>query len=222
MGEAVDEIPYLRLLLVRGTESKIGVSKLGHQVLEERRKQNATDNPDILHLLVNAKTDNGQPLPEKDTVSDACTILIEGADAPSTTIAHFIDCITRDMGVQHRIQEEIDSRFLATLDENWMASGSLVQVLPFLGAALKESQRRIPTSALGLKRVVPDGGREIAGEFLPSGTVVSIPTTVVTHDESILREPKRQPPRPLVGRGHLQAHRTLSPVWRESTVMHWT
>lgn len=163
-----------------GLKAKSGVSKLGQQALEERRKQNSSDNPDILNLLFNAKTDNGQPLPEKDIVSDACAVMAGSADAPSIVMAHFIDCITRDMRVQYRIQEEIDNLSPGTLDEGCTVSDSVVQDLPFLGAALKESQRLISTSSTGLERVVPQGGRKIVGEFLPGGTLVSVPTPVVS------------------------------------------
>jgi cytochrome P450 len=84
-------------------KAKSGVSKLGQQALEERRTQVDSDNPDILNLLVNAKTGNGPPLPKKDILSDACAVMIGGAGAPSITMAHFMDRITRDMRVQYRI-----------------------------------------------------------------------------------------------------------------------
>jgi benzoate 4-monooxygenase len=79
--------------------------------------------------------------------------------------------------------------FPGALDENWTVSDSVVQDLAFLGAALKESQRLISTSSTGLEKVVPQGGRKFAGEFLLGGTLVSVPTTVVMHDESIYENP---------------------------------
>jgi cytochrome P450 len=100
-----------------GLKVKSGMSKFGQQALEERRKQNNSDSPDILNLLFNAETDNGQPLLEKDIVSGACAVMVGGADAPSIAVAHFINCITRDMrvhvrqvtqGVGHGCHESID------------------------------------------------------------------------------------------------------------------
>ena len=47
-----------------------------------------------------------------------------------------------------------------------------VKDLPYLGAVIKEALRVHPAVGLPLERIVPQGGVELCGHFLPSGTTV--------------------------------------------------
>lgn len=41
------------------------------------------------------------------------------------------------------------------------------------------------TSALGLPRVVPDGGFSVLDQFFPAGTVLSVPSYTIHRDKAI-------------------------------------
>ncbi|KAF7183368.1 hypothetical protein CNMCM7691_003567 [Aspergillus felis] len=55
--------------------------------------------------------------------------------------------------------------------------------LAYLDACIKEAGRIHPPFGLPLERVVPEGGVEICGEFLPAGTIVGMNAWVVHRDE---------------------------------------
>jgi benzoate 4-monooxygenase len=44
------------------------------------------------------------------------------------------------------------------------------------------------TSALGLPRVVPEGGLTVLGQFFPEGTVLSVPSYSIHRDTSVWGE----------------------------------
>lgn len=54
--------------------------------------------------------------------------------------------------------------------------------LPFLDACIKEAGRVHPPFGLPLERIVPEGGAQISGEYLPEGTIVGMNAWVVHRD----------------------------------------
>ncbi len=65
------------------------------------------------------------------------------------------------------------------------ATSDEVKALPYLQACINEGLRLHSTSALGLPRVVPEGGMAVLGAFFPAGTVVSVPSYTIHRDEEI-------------------------------------
>ena len=55
--------------------------------------------------------------------------------------------------------------------------------MPYLNACIKEALRCEPPVGFPLQRVVPRGGRELAGRFYPSGTNVGVNARVVHKDK---------------------------------------
>jgi cytochrome P450 len=55
--------------------------------------------------------------------------------------------------------------------------------LAYLDACIKEAGRIHPPFGLPLERIVPEGGVEVCGEFLPEGTIVGMNAWVVHRDE---------------------------------------
>jgi cytochrome P450 len=65
---------------------------------------------------------------------------------------------------------------------------SEVHKLPYLDVIIKESMRCYPILSFGIDRIVPDGGAEIAGSFIPGGTVVACPQYNVHMDKEVYGE----------------------------------
>ena len=55
-------------------------------------------------------------------------------------------------------------------------------------AVIKEALRLYPGVSYPLERVVPDGGAELCGHFLPAGTVVGMHAWVIHRDKSVFGE----------------------------------
>ncbi|KXT12771.1 hypothetical protein AC579_665, partial [Pseudocercospora musae] len=62
------------------------------------------------------------------------------------------------------------------------------QDLPYFQAVLREALRMHPAVGLLLERLVPKGGAEIGGVFLPEGTIVGASPWVMARDKSVYGE----------------------------------
>lgn len=135
-----------------------------------RRKENPGSRKDFLAFMFSAKDPGtGQPLLEEEIIAESISFIAGGSDTTSSTMTNFIDLVSRDAQTQQRIQAELDDAFPGDPGEFWVADDKTVQNLPLLVATLREAIRVRPTSATGLERVTPKGGRTICGKYLPEG-----------------------------------------------------
>ncbi len=82
-----------------------------------------------------------------------------------------------------KLQKELDEQ-LGTEDE-LVTTGQQSKRLPYLDACINEALRLHSTSALGLPRVVPEGGFSVLDQFFPEGTVLSVPSYSIHRDKGI-------------------------------------
>ena len=79
--------------------------------------------------------------------------------------------------------DELDSELPIYSKPEEIAKFDQVKDLPYLNAIISESLRYRPTSAFGLPRLVPAGGATICGEFFKEGTVLSVPSYTIHHND---------------------------------------
>lgn len=142
---------------------------------------------DILDMLVNAKDDQGDPMPRQELVSEALTQLIAGSDTVSNTACAIFYWIMhgerRAPGtIVARLQAELDSAIPVGAD---IASHSEVKNLPFLRRSVDEAMRLHSTSAIGLPRIVTKHGIQHGDTCYPRGTVLSVPSYTIHHDADV-------------------------------------
>jgi benzoate 4-monooxygenase len=141
---------------------------------------------DLMGYLLNAKDpDTGSPLRQQEIVAEAISFLGGGSHTTSVTMTHVMDFVSRDQALQEDIYKELYAAFPGKRELDWVAPEEVAGRLPLLNAVLKEVMRIRPTSSTGMERVVPEGGRMVAGVFLPGGSLVSVPIAAIHHDESI-------------------------------------
>jgi benzoate 4-monooxygenase len=66
-------------------------------------------------------------------------------------MTNFVDFVSRDMGLQETMYQELREAFPGPLDEDWVASFDVANRLPYLTAVLRETMRVRPTSSTGLE-----------------------------------------------------------------------
>lgn len=88
--------------------------------------------------------------------------------------------------VQDKLHKELDEQ-LGTEDE-LVSNADQVKRLPYLDAVINEALRIHSTSALGLPRVVPEGGLTVLGQFFPEGTVLSVPSYTIHRNARVWGE----------------------------------
>lgn len=105
-------------------------------------------------------------LPAQCALSEAKEMLGPGTDTTSATLAHILFGLAHDPAFQGALVRDLA---LA----GWPKDMNALEAIPRLRAAVKEGIRWAGAAAAMLPRVVPDGGKVLAGHFIPGG--VSFP-----------------------------------------------
>jgi benzoate 4-monooxygenase len=140
---------------------------------------------DLLRKLMDGRDENGQPLGRTETEAEALTMLIAGSDTTSNTMCSLMFWVLRTLGVQEKLQKELDATLEKSALEDGVSMYSAVKDLPYLRAVINETLRIHSTSSLGLPRETPPQGATVCGEFFEGGTVLSVPAYTLHHSREI-------------------------------------
>lgn len=102
---------------------------------EAKADPNFAERNDVLSLLLQARYDNGEPMPDSYILDELLTMLVAGHETTSTQLAWTIERIRRHPDLLTRLTEEVD------------AGGS-----ELLLATIAESQRTRPVLTAALRR----------------------------------------------------------------------
>jgi cytochrome P450 len=155
-----------------------------HNTAKRLRNNDAED--DISSkLLTNNK---GEPvgLPLGAILAEASVMMNAGTDTTTAALTNSIYLLYKNPNVLARLREELDA---ATGTTEIPSYDTLAQ-LPYLRACVEESLRVRPASSMGLPRVVPKGGRMIAGKFIDEGVTVSVPTYTLLRSPEAFDNPE--------------------------------
>ncbi|KAB8256858.1 cytochrome P450 [Aspergillus pseudonomiae] len=173
---------------LRGTQA---LAAIGTKAYFNRRDQ-VKSRKDLLSFLFTAKDpETGEALGEKEIIAESISFIVGGSDTTSTSMVNVVDIVSRSEQIQRRLQEELDDAFPGEMPEDWVADFRTVESLPVLIAIVRETMRFRPTSATGLERVTPKGGKVVAGRLLPEGTLVSVPTFNIHHNPTAFKDPEQ-------------------------------
>ncbi|EFX03912.1 FAD linked oxidase domain containing protein [Grosmannia clavigera kw1407] len=177
----------------RGTKALAHLASIGREAYFMRKAAVYEQRKDLLSFLLNSKTvQMTGVLSERTIIAESISFIVGGSDTTSSSMTHFVDFVSRDPRLQHRLQEELDAAFPAAeadANEDWVADFGVAEKLPVLMATIRETMRLRPTSATGLERITPAGGRTIANVVIPAGTLVSVPTRSIMQDARIFKDP---------------------------------
>ena len=126
-------------------------------------------------------------LPMGELQAECSGMINAGSDTTSTALSNAMWLLFQPQhrSILNRLREELEECFQNSGTESPVPSHDSVSKLPFLRACIDETLRIRPSSAFGLPRAIPAGGCMVAGQFIPGGTSVSVPTYSILHDNSI-------------------------------------
>ncbi|KAJ6526888.1 cytochrome P450 monooxygenase [Mycena vulgaris] len=151
-------------------------------VAVEKRLAAAPERVDLLSKLQAGTDEHGQPLGRAELTAEALTFIIAGSDTISTSVTAIINHLAANPIVQARLQEDLDQHWM---DDDPVATGEQVQNLSYLDACIKEGLRIHSTIALGLPRLITEGGLIVCGRFFRAGSVVGVPIYTLHRDPDI-------------------------------------
>ncbi|KAL4866190.1 hypothetical protein BDV12DRAFT_187600 [Aspergillus spectabilis] len=135
------------------------------------------------------------PDPEEEMNLDPGEIMVEcavimnaGSETNTAALVSVIYHIYKDTLVLKSPREELDNAVLVATGQDVPAYHAIA-TLPYLRACVEEGLRIQPASTQGFPRVVPKGGRMIAGRFVEEGVTVSVPTYTLIQDPTVFPSP---------------------------------
>ncbi|KAM0511519.1 hypothetical protein ACHAPE_009771 [Trichoderma viride] len=126
-----------------------------------------------------------------DGLKRNATLLVNaGSETTATLLTGAIFLLVTHKDVLEKLVAEVRGRFQRPEDMTLSSVASLTYML----AVLDEALRIYPPDAVSSPRLVPAGGHEIAGSFVPGGTRVGIWQWAMNRDERLFLEPSRFDP----------------------------
>jgi benzoate 4-monooxygenase len=198
LGMEAGILPLTRRLLSWHPYKKAGADYDNIIYYNTLKKFNAkdADADDIFSkLLVDNK---GAPLGLKlgEVLAECSVMMNAGTDTTTAALTNAIYLLYKNPTVLKRLREEVDE----ATGTNPIAPYETLAKLPYLRACVEESLRCRPASTMGLPRVVPKGGRMVAGQFIDEDVTVSVPTyTLLRNPEAFDNPEEFRPERWLAG-----------------------
>ncbi|KAI0045027.1 cytochrome P450 monooxygenase [Auriscalpium vulgare] len=148
-----------------------------------KRLSNPSYRVDLLSKLQEGKDDEGKPMSREELTAEALTQLIAGSDTTSNSSCAITYYLATNPRCQKKLQTELDAAL--ENDDDPVSMFEVVKKLPYLEAVINESLRLHSTSAIGLPRIVPEGGLTVLGRSFPEGTVLSVPSYTIHRDTEV-------------------------------------
>ncbi len=174
-----------------GREEAIGPMRLGiealnratYPVIEQRRAEDLGDRRDILSLLLQARTESGEALDDKELRDELLTLVLAGHETTANSLAWTWERLVRAPAAHDRLRESVRS------------DGDAAEEIE---AAIVEGMRCRP--------VIPMIGRRVMrpwrlGEYaVPADTPVAMSILLVHHREDLYPQPFEFKPERWIGR----------------------
>ncbi|KAJ5207061.1 Cytochrome P450 E-class group I [Penicillium cf. griseofulvum] len=146
----------------------------------------SNERPDFFgKILKHQNTENAFGVP--DMIATGSLLIIAGSETTATVLSGVTYLLLRNPRVLKKLQDEIRSTFTTEKEITLESCNKLEYCL----AVLTEALRVYPPVPIGLPRVVDSQGDMIAGNWVPGGTVVSVPQLAANHSPANFTSPEQ-------------------------------
>ncbi|GAW16695.1 hypothetical protein ANO14919_061320 [Xylariales sp. No.14919] len=129
-------------------------------------------------------------LPMGELLAECSAIMNAGTETTTAAMTATVFLLYTHPKILAKLREEVES----AAPGNAVITNEIASKLPYLRACIEEALRVRPASTFGLPRIVPEGGRVIAGKFIQGGVTVSVPTYSLLRDESVFKNAEEYNP----------------------------
>ena len=209
LGFEAPLLPYTKKLFAWHPYRKAGTdfeNIVYHNVMkrmQDLESGNGGDGEDdfFQKLIINSRGEK-LDLSMGEILAESGVIMNAGSDTTTAALTSTVFLLYKHPHVLAKLRAELDSvmgdgnghRPSSQYQQQIQVPVSVPQYeqvahLPYLRACIEESLRIRPASSMGLPRVVPAGGRMIAGHFIREGVTVSVPTYTLLRDPEAFERP---------------------------------
>ena len=181
LGFEAPLLPVTKKLFSLHPYSKAGADyeNIIYHLASKRLSNTMLDSDDIFSKLICNNKNEPLNLPLGAILAESSVMMNAGTDTTTAALTNTIFLLYKHPNILAALRTELDEAYGNTIT---IPSYSTLSELPYLRACVEESLRLRPASTMGLPRVVPEGGRLIAGKFVPGNTTVSVPTYTLLRD----------------------------------------
>lgn len=149
------------------------------------RLEKETARPDFMTYIMRNQDSQEKRMTRAEIDSNANLFLIAGSETTATALSGTTYLLLKNPEAMKKLVQEIRGRFKSaseiTIDE--------VNKLEYLIAVLSEGLRYYPPVPTGFPRVVPQGGDNLSGHYVPEGTAVYVSQHAAYHSARNFAEP---------------------------------
>jgi benzoate 4-monooxygenase len=121
-----------------------------------------------------------------ETLTECSVMMNAGSDTTAAALTGTIYLLYKHPKVLAKLREKLDN----IIGDEDVPQYNAIANLPYLRACMEDSLGCKPASTMGLPRVVPEGGRTIAGKFIKAGVRVSVPTHSILRNPEAFKQPE--------------------------------
>jgi cytochrome P450 len=137
------------------------------------RIERGTDRNDILAKLMRVQKDKPELLDDTAILSMASSNIFAGSDTTAISIGAILYHLCQNPASQAKLLDEITSVLGSNAPRDTITYESTTR-MNYLQACIYEALRLHPAVGMSLPRVVPDGGIQVAGVYIPSGVSIHL------------------------------------------------
>jgi cytochrome P450 len=171
---------YVYAYTLKRIEERVKVLK-DPRIAEEKEREGT---PDIMTRILMASEKDPEKVTRGDLITMCQSNISAGSDTTSITLSTVLYHLLKYPETFQKLRKEIDDA-----EKEGRISDPITfkeaQGLPYLQAAIKEGLRVHPAVGLGLQRIVPSEGANLAGEFIPGGSTVGINAWVAHRNTTV-------------------------------------
>ncbi|KAK0647380.1 Averantin hydroxylase [Lasiodiplodia hormozganensis] len=121
-------------------------------------------------VIGNVKETKDKGITRDELNTHSLAVTIAGSQLPTVALATATYLLLRDPSKHERLRDEIRSSFQAEADINVASTAEL----PYLAAVIEETLRIHHPTPIALPRIIPPGGLQVDGQWIPGNTVMGI------------------------------------------------
>ncbi|KAF4929590.1 Pisatin demethylase [Colletotrichum viniferum] len=155
------------------------------QVAASRLEEKPKEGPqDFISKLVQMQRERPETIDDAAIQTAGGTNIGAGSDTTAISLSGIMYYLCKNPRTLEKLRKELDDAEAEGSISNPITFRE-AQALPYLQAVIKESLRLHPATGLTMPRVVPEGGRQLAGSFFPAGNVVGINAWIAHHNKEV-------------------------------------
>ncbi|KAK1240462.1 hypothetical protein MKX07_004490 [Trichoderma sp. CBMAI-0711] len=135
---------------------------------------------DIMSWLLKA------PPSKRAVEEDARLLLIAGSDTSAGVLTNALYLLASNPHCYRKLQAKVQEQFPGGISQ-WTYEGA--KAIPYIDHVIHETMRLRPIVPGGMPRTVPPQGILIDGQFIPGGTIATVPTYTIQRDERYWEDP---------------------------------